>query len=614
MSRFKCIKAIALSVSLVGLSTSALQARDLSPKEQAVCGSLRVCLDIASRHDATEFDYDVLELEFQRFGLRGRNALLSLLEGRDGNADIAKLISALAPLTLADRQRLTETWTADRAQVYLPLLLDGHPMSRDLLLKSLASANAKTREQARLALIRLPISAQRVPMSAEVRPILLAALKKDPIGQAAPYLNQLNAAGHEKDFIALLGSGESDIVSAAYNSLYRDSPSKAFNGLLTEMGRIETSAQARAIGEMLVSRHKARADGFYHKFAREMSGDPKLPVLARASGLHAVLTIADGAFPELTPARIAALSALVEGQPFVVQHQYLAYLQKTKSQAAMSHIWKVAQSENWINRDRIAEFYSGHPAIDGIIADLIRSNDIRTFSEGLRKAKPSHRKLIQEQINHSVRTIAVASRRFLKLGPSNVRNKSCAIDPFDLEDMRVQMPFFESGWMVAENKARVSLSRNQLTTAHPTATGWLAGYDLAPPNARSAYDGGTLLHYDNTSGEFETIGQFSRPLAILPGQPLELGQFTKLFWIIDRVGPKGSDISAYRLNLSGQRPQINHIESLPRSARGFAVNANGDLIIVFEDKNQMPIKLSKTGAMSLSCSNEPSGISPRAPK
>ena len=168
--------------------------------------------------------------------------------------------------------------------------------------------------------------------------------------------------------------------------------------------------------------------------------------------------------------------------------------------------------------------------------------------------------------------------------------------------------------MVSAFNARVSLQRNYLTSAHPTATGWLAGYDLSSPKARSIHSGGTLLHYENKSGEFETIGGFSAPLAILPGRFLKLGETTKSFWIVDLWGPDARDVSAYRLDLSGDAPLINHIGALPNSARSFAVNPNGELIIVFDDKNQMPIKLSKTGDMSLYCSGRPSGIAPRAPR
>ncbi len=614
MSRLNFIQAVVVSVGLWGLSASVTEARTLTPEEQTVCSALRACVDIVSRHTASEFDFDVLETEFRRFGPIGRHALFSLLESKDGHADIAKLILALGPLTPIERQRVAQKWSPKKAEALMPLLQDGHPMSRDLLLQSLAHSNPATREQARQALTRLPITAQRAPISSGVQKVLLQALSQDPIREAAPYLYRLDAAGSEDAFIALLGSGQREIVTAAYTTLYRSSPAKAFNGLLAEMAGLDTPAQARAIGDMLASRHKSRPDGFYLQFARKMSDDDKLPVLARASGLHAVLTIADGPFPDLTPSRLAAFSALVEGQPFVAQNQYLSYLQNTKAQPALTHIWKVAQSEKWINRDLIAEYYGAHPAQQQVVSDLIRSNDIRAVSAGLKKAKPSHRALIQEQTNHPVTPIALAAKHYLKLRAGPQRNQPCPVRPFDLGDMQAQMPFFESGWMISDTSARVALSREHLTTAHPTATGWLAGYDLAAAKSRVTLKGGTLLHYDNKSGQFEPIGEFSNPMAILPGRPLKLGQSTPIFWIIDRWGPAGADISAFTLNLSGPTPQINHIGVLPRSARGFAVNTNGDLIIGSADKDQMPIQLSKSGAMTFFCSNKTAGFPPRAPK
>jgi len=605
---------VVLSFSLWGLSASALQARDLTPRERSICPNLQACQDIVSRHDASEFDYAVLDIEYRRFGQRGKQALFSLLESEQGHADIAKLISGLGPITPLERQRMLKKWTPEKAEVYLPLLLDGHPLSRDLLLRSLAHPDANIREQVRIALIQLPLVARRAPLSESITPALLGALQNDPISQAASYLNRLNAAGYEREFVDLLGSGDGDIVGAAYTSLYRSNPSNAFNGLLSEMGRIETAFQARAIGAMLASRHKSRTDGFYLQFARKMSGDPDLSVLARASGLHAVLLTAEGPFPDLTPARLAAFSKLIEGQPFTVQDQYLPYLQKVKAQSGLSYIWKVAQSEKWINRDRIASYYSNHPSRDAVISDLIRSNEIGSFSHGLRMAKPIHQKLIREKIDHPVHSIALAARKHLKLPASQARRKTCPVGLFDIEDMRAQMPYFESGWMVAGNKARVSLTREYLTAAHPTATGWLAGYDLTHTNSKSVHPGGTLLHFENSSGAFETIGSFSGPVAILPGQALKLGQTTQQFWVIDLWGPDASDVSAYTLNLSGPKPQINHIGALPKTAKGFAVNAKGDLIIVFEDENQPPIQLSKTALIRSHCSPSSAAIASRAPR
>jgi len=176
------------------------------------------------------------------------------------------------------------------------------------------------------------------------------------------------------------------------------------------------------------------------------------------------------------------------------------------------------------------------------------------------------------------------------------------------------MPFFDDGWMVTDDGARVALSRAYLTTAHPSSSGWLAGYDLKKTGSRSVRSGGSVLHYDNKSGDFEMVGNFAGPLAILPGRPLKLGQTTKQFWVMDSTGGSAADISAYTLDLTGRLPRRTHVAVLPNMTKGFSVLPNGDLLIAFKGKEQMPIRLSKGGKMSLACGAPQSSSSPRAPR
>jgi len=537
-----------------------------------------------------------------------------VLASEDGQADIARLIAALGPLSPQDRQSIQAKWTPEAAQSYLPLLLDGHPMSRDFLLRSLGHPNADVREQVRLALIQLPPRVKRTPLPETVREALLSALLKDPIPEAAPYLARLNSAGFEAQFKELLRSGESEIVAAAYSALYRNSPARAFNALLGEMNSFETPQQSRAVGRMLAARHKSRPDGFYLKFARDMSGDPKLSVAVRASGLHGLLTIAEGPVPDLTPTRLEALSFLVKASPLVTQEKYLPYLKVAKADAALTLIWDIATAENWKTRDRISGFYSDHRLNDAVTRALLKSSDPRSFSMGLRRSKPFHTPLIQAQINHPVKEIANAARQHLKFPIRKSSIKNCPIPQFDLGDMRAQMPFFDEGWMVAQNQARVALSRSHLTTAHPTVSGWLAGYNLANRQPRSAYTGGVLLHYDNISGDFETIEGFVAPLAILPNRPLQLGQSTHQFWVVDQSGRGARDISAYRLDLRRAVPRITHIGALPPTARDFSISPQGDLLVEFDDKDQRTIRLSGTGSMTLACGPNQTAQTPKAPR
>jgi len=77
----------------IAMSAPSAKAAELTPREHSVCPSLRTCVDIIRRHDAAEFDYDVLEAQFRRFGPTGRVALFRILETEAGNPDIARMIS-----------------------------------------------------------------------------------------------------------------------------------------------------------------------------------------------------------------------------------------------------------------------------------------------------------------------------------------------------------------------------------------------------------------------------------------------------------------------------------------------------------------------------------------
>lgn len=599
---FKYLKTMALSFVLAGVSASAIQAANLTPKEAAVCPNLRVCVDIIRRHDSTEFDYNVLEAQFRRFGPSGRDALFGLLDTKDANADIARMISVISPLSARERSNLNKNWSLEQAGTYLPLLLDKHPLSRDLLLLSLGSDQPAVREGARRALIQLPENVKRQPISDAVRSPLLTALTQDPIVEAAPYLARLNAETQQEQFSALLQSTESAVVSAAYFALHRNSPSQAFNRLLSEMGRVTSPQQSRAIGTMLLNRHVQRSDGFYLKFAKDISGDKTRPISTRASGLHAVLVAGGSAFPEYTPARAEALAFLVRDQASVTQDVYLPFLKRTKSEREMNLIWTIAQQEKWINRDRISTFFMGEKIENKVIGDLLQSDDIRSFSAGIQRAKPIHNNLIRAEIDHANKAIRDLARK--KLGiPKNIYPKNtCRIVSFDADEVLKQMPFFDSAWIQARNRVRVSLDRKYLTTAHPSKTGWIAGYDLENPKQNSIYEGGALVHFDNRTGAFKRLGNFSGPIAILPNLPVKLGKTTEQFWVIDDWGGESSDISAYAVDLSGPAPKIKHLAALPKTAHRFSVAPNGDLLMQSKDAQQVPLRLTPRGKLSRACS------------
>ena len=590
-----------LSLAFTGLSATGSEAANLTPKEQIVCPSLRVCLDIVKRHSASEFDYAVLESEFQRFGPTGRKALMDILDSEAGNPDIAEIISRAAPLSASERLDLKKKWSLDRAEIYLPFLRDGHPVSRDLLLLSLGSDNPNVREQARLALIDLPdpIKRQPVPQSL-VQPVLLA-LAKDPIIEAAPYLSRLNAQGQEKGFAELLKSGEVDVVFGAYEALYRSNRPKAFETLLSVMDRLKAPDQSQAIGDMILRRHANRADGFYLNFAKEMSGDQARSVSARASALHAVLLSNTREMPELTPARAEALRFLASGQPLVTAEKYIPFLKRLKAEKELNLIWRVATAEKWVNRDVISVAFVGLQSEDQIIRDLIRSDDFRSFSAGAAKAKPRHKMLLNSKINHPVKDIQDLARKILDLPTASQSSARCIISKFDANDQLNQMPFFDLAWVKLKSNARVALDRKYLTSAHPSQTGWLAGYELQDSSAKSTPRDSTLLHFNNKTGGFKRIGNFSGPVAILPDRSLKLGQSTNRFWVINQSQEASADVSAYSVDLTTEVPRVKHLGALPKNVRDFSVAPNGDLLLGFDGRKQAPLRMSQRGEISAAC-------------
>ena len=585
----------------MGVIAPAIWAANLTPRERSVCPTLRVCVDIIRRHNSTEFDYDVLEDQFRRFGSKGRAALFDSLESDASNPDIARMIALIGPLSSAERMRIRKNWTAEKSANFLPLLLDSHPDSRDLLLLTLDSEEPIVREAARRALIRLPKAAQNQPIPNSLRGPLLSAIARDPIAEAAPYLARLSADGHQEKFAGLLRSAEPSIVSGAYSALYRDSPSQAFSSLLTEMGRATSSEQSQAIGEMLLQRHGQRPDGFYLKFARDISGDKTRPIAARASGLHALMIAGENDLPEFTPERAAALAFLIQGQPFLTQEKYLPYLKRVKAEGELNFIWDIAQQEKWINRDRMSAVYKGEQIENKVISDLIRSDDFRSFNAGVKQAKPIHGNLIRAQAAHANKTIADLAHKKLGLPPQRASKKTCWIAQFDSKDVQNQMPFFDAAWTTAKDKARLPLERKYLTAAHPSKIGWLAGYNIEIAKPQPTHLGGALVHFDNKTGGFKPVGNFAAPLVILPDRTLKLGQTTERFWVIDQWRGESDDVSAFIVDVSGPTPQISHMGALPKTTNQFSVAPNGDLLIGFSSEAQMPIRLTQRGDISLAC-------------
>ncbi len=601
LSYIICAASVAIS-SLDG----AAYAKPLTPQERVTCADLRVCVDIIRRHDASEFDYSVLERDFKRFGAQGRAALFEILKSDEGNADIARMILSLGSLQPAERRRVYQDWTPETSARFLPLFMDGDIRSAHKVLLTLAHADANVREHARKALLRFPENALVPKLSKGEREVVLRALINDPMSEVALFVEAWNVEGQAELFGLLLRSGNPELVSASYAALYRADPKQAFDLLLSEMRKIESASQARAIGEMLARRHVKREDGFYLKFAHNVSGDTAFPVPARAAGLHAVLRIPAAKVPSIQKIRKPSLVFLVQGQADTALDIYLPTFEAAKDTEALRLIWHIAKVEKWVSLNQVATFYEGVAFESDIVRDLILSDDLRSVKAGLSRANKSHESAIKSQINHPVKEIANAARRAMNLPKlSQNARENCFLARFDPKDKLAQMPFFDSAWLHTGSGGRVAADRRALVTAYPTAQGWLAGYDLDVISSSRSHSGGELVQFENKTGGFRRVGNFNDPIAILPNRSLRLGETTSRFWIID--GSKGDDpsMSAYQLDLTATGSPIRRVGNLPRQAKDFSVAPNGDLLVTSrqpkDDIKQPPLRYKSDGRVSLAC-------------
>ncbi len=576
------------------------QAAPLTKAEKQACESLRHCVSILERHGPAEFDYEVLRAEFKRFGLEGRAALFHTLKGENGTSDIADLMADIGPTYPVEREQIQKIWSLKNADRFLPLFEGGHKNDEIFLFRTLGHADAAIRERARIAIITFPRQDKAYKIPVKYQGEILSAMDRDPMAIMSSVISTFTVADNEPALQRLLLSGEPDIVEASYGVLYRHHQEKAFDALLGAMRAAQSGDKIRALGELLVRRHKNRADGFYGKFATDISKDRAFPPQARAVGIHAMLKLAvnnKSKIADFNPAQIEAFRHLLDDS-FIAQDHYAPVLQTS----GLKILWDAAQSERWVNRDRLSEFYLDTPLKNIIIRDMILADDARTVRTGLYLAgEGEYLSDIQKQATHPVTLIANMARAHLNKKTKNDK-ATCRFADFDIDDITIQMPFYKEAWVKTWNNSRVALERDMLVSAHPNATGWLGAYHS---ENLSAQDVGALIYYDNNSGDFDLIGNFQAPIAILPNRSLSLGETTNQFWVIDGWGGDSFDVSVYRVYVTKSDHVIRHISAVPHNVMNFGVSRSGDLLLSFAanpDKTaQPPLRISQRGQISSVC-------------
>lgn len=565
--------------ALVGFSAQAAFAGQLTRAEQTVCSSLRMCLDIVRRHDASEFDYSVLAEEFRRYGPAGRAGLFNILEGEAGTEDIARLIAALGPLSAQERAWRDAEWGGPNTARLLPLADDTTQW-----VALLNHPDRALRERGNEALFTdQGLKSKPIPQIGDYRP-LLSALQDRPSAHLAKLLVRIPVEPHRTELTVLLLSGEANTVGAAYAALYRDNPSKAFQALLSAMRAVERIEQAQGIGGMLAERQAKREDNFYQDFTAKLSGDADYPVTARAAALDGYLKIMSDetrqmAVSSLTPAQRVGFGFLMS-EPNTDAPYYAAGLTKISPSDAPA-LWRHLDKYVILDAQTALTAFEGQPFERDILRQAFASRD------------------------GDVRRVAQTRAKLLRLAIQPQPSASCRFTPFDIAGLAEQMPFFENGFIRGSwPQIRTPANRRFLSAAHPTKTGWLGGYDMGE-------FGGGLISYDNRTGDSQDIQLGSTEpkleqwipenvVAILPDRPLPLGQTTDSFWVVTGLDHMGTLApTVFKLTLTPDGSEVQRLAHNIGSTDNLAVTPQGELLM--GASNGETVRLASDGRLLQGC-------------
>ena len=614
------------------------------------CKTLVHCADILKRHDAQSYDYAVLARDFNRFDDKARDVLWQMIDaGQEGDDDAKTLANrALDMLSRstkilppAEQRRMVEMWTVQAGAPYLHNFLarlmttNLSPMVRSTAINTLGSRDTDTDYFSRNILAETVRRNMVFPMPANdfsplsralldsPSPVLVTLMALYPPEKSAPVLARV------------LKSGDAPSVIQAYRALFDADAEAAFKALIGTLYGLtpNDSKAAIALGELLSHRHPLREDGFYMKFASELSQDPDMSPAGRAAGFDALLRRQEEkAVPALidTPLNRASYAFALDG------------FEEGNIPSAYFSVPQIMDSDNpdvWLTplnaavktpADRIAlTEVAGN--FDSPLAKQIAAHsfaaqgDYRVTTAGIlakaaqvKTKDPAFTAKLNSIISrHPITQVRAAaalgleaaarnsprksvfklqsnlSRRAAKLEP---REAFCKVMPVNLRDIARAMPFYD----VALLPGRQSADRAFLTSGARAKNGWLAGY--------SRPGSGGLVLYDNLSGQGRELFGNSAfgPQAVIAVQPttqVPLGQTASAFWIFATSLQTGES-AIYRAEQSPAGPvKLSRQAVLPVQPSAIEIGENGGITFAMGPINP-PLTLSGNGVMTRSCESK----------
>jgi hypothetical protein len=617
-------------------------AKSLTPAEKRVCKSLQHCLDIVETHNRQSFDYRVLSAEFANMGDKGRKALLKSLGGKNEDLSVraAYLLNHNSFRFTPNEQRQIAAYWREDIPAAKPNALKGvvlqlySPLMRRAAVSTLAHPN-KARRAASQELIQrgefifsmmskgknsgaFKADADLfVPLSRGVMqdptPTLIDFISAYPAHQSGPILRRL--------FL----SDDRRVTEAAYMALKEQDSNAAFRLLVGHIKSLKDNDIPRAqnIGYLIATLNETRTDTFYTDFSSQLLADKELSLAGRFVGLDALLkqfgsrTEKD----EITPlpqtleqaAEWRTILRQVLLRPANLPSVYFSDLDEKlgkqfKDTAPL--FWNALQNTSAPERVAFLDNFQSQdlsPNILMILNDAL--NDVTNWEVSAMAARilgqngavttaPKLNFLAETHPIYATQVNAKAAldslqgqnfdtRKFYWAQALLEKTPHCSVSPHDFRDEAKQLPFFDETKMAYG----YSTMRRALTSAIPTDSGWLAGYDYGE------FSGG-LIAYDNISGEGNLIyglkdvdpdiqNDYYTPnvIAIAPKNNVPLGQTSNEFWVITGLSHLiMNEAQILSVTKTGAKFEIKYHAKLPRVPSVIQKLNDGSLALEFGDK------------------------------
>jgi len=600
--------------------------------ESIVCKSVSHCVDIVDRHGPDSFDYQVLNGEFQRFGKKGKTALLNMLTSK-GETDMRRAQAVLARgrtlLTPDEQRKVAATWPRGDLDTHAKIMKSAlSPLMRARVIETLTHENQEVRRLSRDIIAATVARKMNFPLRPEDFGRITKGLLDDPTPALVELLSNFDSAKTEPVFLRLLRSTDGPTLNTAYQKLYAQNQEKAFKALVATLYNLKDNQPeaALAISHTLRQRHIGREDGFYLKFAKDLTEDPKMSLMGRLAGFDAVMQ--SEAAPKLSKSRqyYDVLKSALKAHDVLPA----GYLQNMPRQAeGHSDMWLTAYweyfrsgtSEQKLEFIRLVGGFETDTAKKILLEALSDKGDWRILQSaalplGRMKYTPaaSPLKALSDHPVAAVQISALSALDGLKTGSLKGRSKYwqktlsqkvtyCSAEPKNFKDDAKGLPFFD----LVDLEFKVGGDKRRfVSTIAPTKTGYLVGFNAGT-------NGGDLRYYDNASGE--SIGlkaqlakRAGNIVAIIPVTPQPLGQYANAFWVIAEDNKPSDQAKLYRLTAVNGAFKIKYHAELPHRVTATAPQKNGDVFMSFykdgakPEAVNPPLLLKPNGAIRRACS------------